>query len=77
MEHTTIAVDLAKSVFQLAISRRPGHVDEEHRFSRERFLTFVAQQPPAIIVLAACGSAHQWARQLPPLGAGGAVAARA
>jgi len=68
MEHTTIAVDLAKSVFQIAISRRPGHVDAEHRFSRERFLTFFAQQPPATIVLEACGSAHHWARQLQPLG---------
>ena len=68
MEHTTIAVDLAKSVFQIALSRRPGQVDEEHRLSRERFLTFFAQQPPATIVLEACGSAHHWARQLQPLG---------
>src|SRR5215831_10145138 len=68
MEHTTIAVDLAKSVFQIAISRRPGHVEEEHRLSRERFLTFFAQQPPATIVLEACGSAHHWARELQPLG---------
>ena len=28
MEHTTIAVDLAKSVFQVAVSHRPGHLDE-------------------------------------------------
>lgn len=68
MEHTTIAVDLAESVFQIAISRRPGQVDEEHRLSRERFLTFFAQQPPATIVLEACGSAHHWARQLQPFG---------
>ena len=68
MEHTTIAVDLAKSVFQIALSRRPGQVDEEHRLSRERFLAFFAQQPPATIVLEACGSAHHWARQLQPLG---------
>jgi transposase len=68
MEHTTIAVDLAKSVFQIAISRRPGQVDEEHRLSRERFLTFFAQQPPATVVLEACGSAHHWARELQPLG---------
>lgn len=68
MEHTTIAVDLAKSVFQIAISRRPGQVDEEHRLSRDRFLTFFAQRPPATIVLEACGSAHHWARELQPLG---------
>jgi hypothetical protein len=42
MEHTTIAVDLAKSVFQVAVSRQPGRVDEERRLSRDRFLTFFA-----------------------------------
>ena len=68
MGHTTIAVDLAKSVFQVAISRRPGRVDEERRLSRDRFLTFFAQQPPATVVLEACGSAHYWARQLEPFG---------
>jgi transposase len=68
MEHTTIAVDLAKSVFQVAVSRRAGHVDDERRLTRDRFLPFFAQQPPATIVLEACGSAHHWARQLQPLG---------
>jgi transposase len=68
MEHTTIAVDLAKSVFQVAVSRRPGHVDEERRLSRTRFLTYLAQQRPATVVLEACGSAHYWVRQLQPLG---------
>jgi transposase len=68
MEHTTIAVDLAKSVFQVAISHRPGHVDQERRLSRDRFLTFFAQQPPATVVFEACGSAHHWARQLQPFG---------
>jgi transposase len=68
MEHTTIAVDLAKSVFQVAVSHRAGHVDEERRLSRTRFLTYFAQRPPATILLEACGSAHHWARQLQPFG---------
>lgn len=68
MEHTTIAVDLAKSVFQVAVSHRAGRVDEERRLTRERFLTFFAQQPPATVVFEACGSAHYWARQLQPFG---------
>jgi len=68
MEHTTIAVDLAKSVFQIAVSHRPGHVDEERRLSRDRFLPFFAQQPAATVVFEACGSAHYWARQLQPFG---------
>ena len=68
MEHTTIAVDRAKSVFQVAVSHRAGRVDEERRLTRERFLTFFAQQPPATVVFEACGSAHYWARQLQPFG---------
>jgi transposase len=68
MEHTTIAVDLAKSVFQVAVSSRHGTVDAERRLSRDRFLTYFAQQPPAKVLLEACGSAHHWARQLQQLG---------
>jgi transposase len=68
MEHTTIAVDVAKSVFQVAVSSRRGSVDIERRLSRDRFLTFFAQQPPANVLLEACGSAHHWARQLQELG---------
>jgi transposase len=68
VEHTTIAVDLAKSVFQVAVSHHPGHVDEERRLSRDRFLEFFAQRPPATVLLEACGSAHYWARQLQPFG---------
>src|SRR5438477_11477837 len=64
MEHTTIAVDLTKSVFQVAVSSHHGSVDTERRLSRDRFLTYFAQQPPATIVMEACGSAHHWARQL-------------
>ena len=68
MEHTTIAVDLAKSVFQVAISHKPGRVDVERRLSRERFLEYLAKQPPATVLLEACGSAHYWARRLQPFG---------
>ena len=68
MEHTTIAVDLAKSVFQVAVSHQPGRVDEERRLPRDRFLEFFAQRPPATVLLEACGSAHYWARQLQPFG---------
>ena len=68
MEHTTIAVDLAKSVFQISISHRVGHVDAERRLTRDRFVAFFAQQPPATVVFEACGSAHYWARQLQPFG---------
>jgi transposase len=68
MEHTTIAVDLAKSVFQIAVSRRPGYVDDERRVTRARLREYFAQQPVASVVLEACGSAHYWARELQQFG---------
>ncbi len=34
MKNTTIAIDLAKSVFEVGISERPGHVARNHRLSR-------------------------------------------
>ena len=67
-DHTTYAVDLAKSVFEIAVSNHPGHVRERHRLSRERFLTFFAQQRPGTVLLEACGSAHHWARSLSTIG---------
>jgi len=63
-ESTTIAVDLAKSVFQVAVSHRPGKVSESHRLSRDQLVQFFAQRPPCQVVLEACGTAHFWARHL-------------
>ena len=54
--------------FRLRCPTEPGRVDEERRLSRDRFLPFFAQQPPATVLLEACGSAHYWARQLQPFG---------
>ena len=65
---TTIAVDLAKSVFEVAVSDRPGRVGERQRLSRSALLPFFAQRPPARILLEACGTAHFWARELERLG---------
>src|SRR5215510_13255891 len=62
MQHTTIAVDVAKSVFEIGISHRPGHVDKHHRLSRNQLSSFFAGQPPAIVVMEACSSSHHWAR---------------
>ena len=68
MDTTTIAVDLAKSVFQIAVSRKAGVVSENHRLSRTRFMRFFAEHQPATVLLEACGSAHHWARELQKLG---------
>jgi transposase len=67
-EHTTIAVDLSKSVFEVAISRDPGRVCERRRLLRSQMTRFFAQRPPATVLLEACGSSHHWARQIESLG---------
>jgi transposase len=65
---TRIAVDVAKAVFELAISDRAGHVARRVRLPRAQFLPFMAQQPMATVVMEACGSAHYWAREIQKLG---------
>lgn len=68
MNTTTIAVDHAKSVFQVAVSRRPGHVSENRRFTRVKFMRYFAEHQPATVLFEACSSAHHWARKLHSLG---------
>jgi transposase len=63
MQSTTIAVDLAKSVFEVAVSERPGKVSRRHRLSRGQFARFLSEQTPATVVMEACGTAHFWGRQ--------------
>ena len=64
----TIAVDLAKTVFEIAASKEPGRVCLRKRLSRRQMLPFFSQQSPATVLLEACGSSHHWARQLQTLG---------
>lgn len=65
---TRIAIDVAKAVFEIAVSDRPGHVVRRERLPRSQFLAFMAQQPQATVVMEACGSAHHWGRKLQALG---------
>ena len=57
---TRIGVDVAKAVFEIALSDRPGRVARRERLPRAQFLTYFAQQPAATVVMEACGSAHYW-----------------
>lgn len=68
MKSTTIAVDLAKNEFQIAVSHHPGKVAETHRVGRARFLSFFAERQPCLVLLEACGTAHSWARKIQALG---------
>lgn len=67
-KNTTLAVDLAKSVYEIAVSEHPGRVAERHRLSRPAFERFLAERPAATILMEACGSAHHWGRLARSLG---------
>jgi len=68
MNRTTIAVDLAKSVFQVAVADGDWRVVSRRRLSRGQLLRFFAEQHPCLVVLEACGTAHFWGRWLSSLG---------
>lgn len=68
MNSTTISVDVAKSVFEIAVSHHPGVVAERHRLARPRFLEFFADRQRTTVLLEACSSSHHWARRLQSLG---------
>lgn len=57
-----IGVDLAKSVFQLALADEHYHIIQSKRLSRSQFQRFFVNHPPAHIIMETCGSAHYWAR---------------
>jgi hypothetical protein len=65
---TRIAVDVAKAVFELAVSDRPGRVARHERLRRGQFLSFLAQHPAANVIMEGCGSAHYWGRRIEQLG---------
>lgn len=67
-EVTIIGVDLAKQVFQLHGARADGAVAFRKRLSRSRVLSFLADQPPCLVAMEACASAHYWGREIAGLG---------
>lgn len=64
----TIAIDLAKSVFQVLAVDAHGNVLESHRLSRSAFIAFWHNCAPVRVVMEACGSAHHFGRWLSSLG---------
>lgn len=62
MDATTIGVDLAKTVFELALANAAWRVIRRKRLTRPQFERFLATHPAAHVVMEACGTAHHWAR---------------
>jgi transposase len=64
MGTVTIAVDLAKNVFEIAIAGPAGTIRERKRLSRPQFENFWINRPSSRVVMEACASSHFWARYL-------------
>ena len=62
MHATTIAVDLAKSVFQVSFANKADRIIDRKRLTRSQFERLILTHKPTTIVMEACSSAHHWCR---------------
>lgn len=55
---TTISIDLAKTVFQVALFNQYGLMKSNNKMSQAKMIQFIALHPEAVICMEACGTAH-------------------
>jgi len=67
-EITTLAIDLAKSVFQLHGVDARGVCVLRKQLRRAQLLSFLAQRPACLVAMEACAGAHDWGRRIEALG---------
>jgi transposase len=64
MDATTVAVDLAKNIFEVACANRGGRVVERKGLTRDQFERFLATLTGRTeVIMEACATAHYWGRQ--------------
>lgn len=63
MHATTVAIDLAKDVFELAFADSQGRIVRRKRLGREAFAREFDNRAPLKVVMEACSSAHYWGRR--------------
>lgn len=63
-----LGIDLAKNSFQLHGVDEQGNRVLKKKLTRKQLLAFIAQLPPCLIGLEACGGAHHWVRVFSELG---------
>ena len=60
----TIAIDLAKNIFQVCVFSPERLLVSNQRLSRKQLTEFLVKQVPSIVVIEACYSSHYWARKV-------------
>ncbi len=68
MEVHTLGIDVAKNVFQLHGADEHGNCQLRKRLTRKKLLPTIANVPPCLIAMEACGGTHHWAREFRKLG---------
>src|SRR5688572_30623028 len=64
MDATTVAVDLAKDVFEMALANRAHRIIDRKRLTRRQFESFIeGLSAGTAVVMEACGTAHYWGRR--------------
>jgi transposase len=62
-EMSVLGIDIAKRVFHAVGMDESGKIVLRKRLSRQALMPFIAQLPPVLIGLEACGGSHYWARR--------------
>ena len=65
---STIGLDIAKNVFQVHGIDENGRIVVQRRLRRRQVLSFFERQPPCLVGMEACATAHHWAREIEALG---------
>jgi transposase len=65
---TSVAVDLAKHVFQIHAVDAAGKAVDKRQLRRGQLLAWFEALPPCEVGMEACSSAHHWAREFEKLG---------
>lgn len=65
---STIGIDLAKTVFQIHGVDASGVLVIRKQLRRRQVLPFLRKQPPCLVGMEACATAHHWARAIAALG---------
>lgn len=58
----TIAVDLAKDVYEIGFANRAHRIIKRKRLNRSAFRKLLSTEPATMVVMEACGTAHFWGR---------------
>src|SRR2546423_15654985 len=65
MDVSTIAIELAKDVFQIAVANRAGRILDRQRLTRRQFERFVdTLVEDTDVIMESCGTSHYWGRRM-------------